>query len=130
MLWKAPPTLDSVVSCGYNEGRASVLSPGLRMAERARNRNMRPYLEYQADRVETVLTAHRAPGGISGSDHPIRLQVAQMGEMGIRSQKSRVMKSTIRWPGMKRTIHHSRFILLSPGHLAEMKAVFLSRPES
>jgi len=29
-------------------------------------RSMRPYLEYQADRVEAVLAAHRAPGRITG----------------------------------------------------------------
>ncbi len=30
------------------------------------SRSMRPYLEYQADRVEAVLAAHRAPGRITG----------------------------------------------------------------
>ena len=29
-------------------------------------RSMRPYLEYQADRVEAVLAAHRAPGRVTG----------------------------------------------------------------
>ena len=31
-----------------------------------KSKNMRPYLEYQADRVEAVLAAHRAPGRITG----------------------------------------------------------------
>lgn len=30
------------------------------------SRSLRPYLEYQADRVEGVLTAHRAPGRVTG----------------------------------------------------------------